>query len=307
MMNGSNYFDYPHRRQGLDHGLFDMRYLKSAPGIRWGQGKSLALWLAVDVEFFPLDMPAKPFMPTGGPARPYPDIWNYSTRDYGNRVGLYRMMRTLDALGARATAFVQSSVAERYPVLVRDLVKSGWEMAAGGIDMGHLHHCNVDRDVEQAWVRQSVDVLQQAVGQKIQGWHSPASSESTHTPELVAAAGLDYIVDWSNDDQPYPMHVGDNALLSFPLSCELSDKRILFEQHQTLAAFESQMLAAYEVLKAEATPERGRVLSISLSPWVMGQPYRIKALERVLRVMLADPAVFSATAADMLPAIQSTL
>lgn len=304
MMTPSNFFDYPHRRKGLDHSLFEMRYLRSSPGVHWGNRKTLALWISVDVEFFPLNMGTKPFMPTGGPARPYPDVWNYSTRDYGNRVGLYRILRALESAGANATYFVQSSVAERYPVLLGDLLKSGGEIACGGVDMGHIHHSGLDSTTEEQWIRQSVDVLQQKTSTKVLGWHSPASYQSSITSQLVSAAGLDYIVDWSNDDMPYPMATGEKSITAMPLSCELNDKRILFEQHQSLAAFESQLFAAYEVLKAEASLDQGRILSISLSPWVIGQPYRIQALNRLLQAVLKDPQVFCATAAELLPSVQ---
>jgi allantoinase len=303
-MTPSNFFDYPYRRKGLDHSLFEMRYLKAAPGVNWGNGKKLALWLAVDVEFFPLDMASRPFVPTGGPSRPYPDIWNYSTRDYGTRVGLYRILRALESADAKATYFVQSSVAERYPVLMDDLLKTNGEIASGGIDMGHIHHSGVDSAKEEEWIRQAVDVLQQRTGKKVLGWHSPASYQSSITSHLAAAAGLEYIADWSNDDMPYPMATPGKRLIAMPLSCELNDRRILFEQHQALAAFESQLMAAFEALKEEASTDQGRILSISLSPWVIGQPYRIQALNRLLRTILSDPEVFSATASELMPSIQ---
>lgn len=301
------YFDYPHRAKGLDHSLFEMRYLKTAPGLAWGNGKSVALWITVGVDFFPLDMPKKPFMPTGGMSRPYPDIWNYSSRDYGNRVGIYRMMKSLAAHGVKATAFVNAAVAERYPVLMRDLLDAEWEIAASGYDMGHLHHGGMPLDEEKALVEKSVGILRDLVGERLKGWHSPAFSESFSTPALVAEAGLEYIADWVNDDMPFAMQAGGKSLTSLPMSYELSDTRILFEQNQSLASFEAQVLAAFEVLKAEATPERGRILSISLSPWVIGQPYRIQALNRLLGTLLADANVFSATGDELLGLVRPAL
>ncbi|MES2481576.1 MAG: polysaccharide deacetylase family protein [Pseudomonadota bacterium] len=306
-MVNQDYLHYPHRRAGLDHELFHVRRLKHAPGLRWGNGKSLALNITVGVDHYPMDMTGKPFMPVGGLTRPYPDIWNYCTRDYGNRVGLYRVMRVLSELGLKATAYVNSAVGERYPVLLKDLVASGWEIAAAGIDMGQLHHGGLALETEREMVRQSVGTLRGFVGDALKGWHSPAYSESLNTPALVAEAGLTYIADWVNDDMPYRMTTSSGSLVSLPLAYELSDKRILFEQNQSLASFEHQVLASYRVLKGESAPDRARVLSLSLSPWVIGQPYRIKALRRVLTTITQDADVFCATGSELVAALAPQL
>ncbi|MBU0846442.1 polysaccharide deacetylase family protein [Patescibacteria group bacterium] len=299
MTISEEYFHYPHRKKGLDHNLFEMRYLKDAPKFVWGDGKSLALWLTIDVEFFPLDMGKSPFLPSGGMARPYPDIWNFTTREYGNRVGIYRLIETINHYGAKATAFVQSVIAEEYPVLMKDLVKSGFEIACGGIDMSNLHTSELAKIDEAILIKQATRVLQKATGGTISGWHSPCFSESFHTPELVAKEDFSYICDWVNDDMPFPITVADKTILSLPKQYELSDRKLIFEQQQTLSSFEYQLRAAYKTLKAEASPDDGRILSVSLSPWVIAQPYRIQALERFLEEVMADEDVISMTGTEI--------
>ena len=110
----------------------------------------MALWVAVHVAEFPMDMPRTPFVAPGGVDRPYPSYWDYTQRDYGNRVGIYRLMRTLDARGLRATALVNSAVAKRYPALASEIAASQWEVAAAGVDMGRLHHGGL-AEAEFAW------------------------------------------------------------------------------------------------------------------------------------------------------------
>ena len=113
---------YPHRRRGLDHAWFPLQPTINGRR-RWPDGKRVALWITVPVEFFPLDAPAQPLRPLGGLALGYPDLWNLSSRDYGLRVGIYRVMRALDDFGVRATAAVNSEVAGRYPRIIDEIAK----------------------------------------------------------------------------------------------------------------------------------------------------------------------------------------
>src|SRR5262245_27887609 len=97
-----DYFAYPRRRPGVDHDRFPHRYLVDAPTVAWPGGAKLALWVTVHVEHFPMDMSAKPFLPIGGIERSYQAGWEYTMRDYGNRVGVFRVMKILDKHGLRA-------------------------------------------------------------------------------------------------------------------------------------------------------------------------------------------------------------
>ncbi len=194
---------YPRRKAGLDHDWFVHSPVRERPKLQWPNGARIALWITVPVEFFPLDQPAQPFRPLGALDRAYPDLWAYANRDYGNRVGIYRIMRVLDRLGLRATAAVNAAVAERHPRLVAEIVRRNWDIAASGIDMGHVHHGGLARDAEQELVQRAAAILRRASGQPVEGWHSPAHSQSMNTLELVAGAGFSYVMDWINDDLPY--------------------------------------------------------------------------------------------------------
>ena len=101
---------YPHRQRGLDHDWFPHEPTHRRAPVLWPDGKRIALWITVPVEFFPLDAPPQPFRPLGGLPLGYPDLWNFSNRDYGLRIGIFRIMRVLDAFNLRATAAVNSHV-----------------------------------------------------------------------------------------------------------------------------------------------------------------------------------------------------
>jgi len=302
------YFDYPHRRPGLDHDRFDHRVLPRAQPVAWPGGARVALWVTVHLEFFPLDMgylDKPPFQPVGAMARPYPDYWAYTLRDYGNRVGVYRVMRILERHGIKATAAMNSDVAARYPTLLQAVLKQGWEVAAAGVNMAKLHHGGLGVDAERALVAESIGTLRRLSGQPVIGWHSPMQSESAATLDLVAAEGITYVTDWINDDMPYPMRTAHGPLHAMPLTHELSDRFILWQMHQSNADYVDQALAAFKTLHAEARSQGGRILSLAIHPWVGGQPHRARALARLIQSIRAHAGVWSATGAEILAAYRA--
>src|SRR4051812_6570297 len=103
MSLSASYLQYPHRHYGMDHDLYLWSVMRDRPPISWPNGARVALWVNLTLEWFPLDAVNKPFLAPGGIDRMYPDIWNYTHRDYGNRVGVYRLMRMLKDLGLRAS------------------------------------------------------------------------------------------------------------------------------------------------------------------------------------------------------------
>ncbi len=197
------YLEYPRRRHGMDHDLYPWSKAFARPRIEWPDGARVALWIVPALEFFPLNPVGKPFRAPGSMVTPYPDLRHYTTRDYGNRVAIYRIAKLLDAFGLRASAAVNGAVAERYPALVRDLVGRGWEVLAHGWDMDTLHHGGLARDAEADIVARTLGTLRRLSGQPVNGWLSPAKCESAHTLELLHAHGVEYVCDWVNDDLPY--------------------------------------------------------------------------------------------------------
>jgi len=286
-----DYFTYPHRRRGLDHDFYPHRNLHEAPRVTWPGGKPLALWVAVHVGHFPMDMGSRPFPVPGGMERPYPSYWDYTQRDYGNRVGIFRLLRALSARGVPATALTSAVLATRYPALLRHIRAAGWEVAAAGLDMGRVHHAGLGIEEERAMVAEAMALLG-----KPAGWHSPAHSESLNTLSLVAEAGARYVADWVNDDLPYRVTTEAGPLLAMPLNWDLSDQRVLFQQHMATEEWCDAVRAARDHLRAEAAATGGgRILCLTITPWVMGQPHRMAAFEALLDELLAGGEAWPAT------------
>src|SRR5262249_22981992 len=152
-----------------------------------------------------------------------------------------------------------------------------WEIMASGIDAGHPHHGGLAVEDERSLVRRARDILTTATGKAITGWHSPGHSESMHTLQLVKGCGFEYVADWANDDLPYMMHPSAGPLCAMPLTYEWSDRVLLVQHNLAVEDFEEQVMRAFQRLDAEAR-QHGRILSLSVSPWIMGYPHRISTL-----------------------------
>jgi peptidoglycan/xylan/chitin deacetylase (PgdA/CDA1 family) len=296
------YLRYAHRRRGMDHDRYDWSILFRRPRIEWPGGARIALWVVPSLEWFPLDMPAVPFRPTGGMERAYPDYWNYTHRDYGNRVGIFRMMSVLDTFGLRATAAVNAAVCERYPAVIEAGKGRGWEFIAHGLHMGRVHHVGLSREEEAAVVRDAAATVRRVTGQPVRGWLSPGNSQSLQTLDLLAEQGFEYVCDWVNDDLPYPMRVAGGRLVSMPYAHEISDTTIIWQFHHTAREFAEQVVDQFDLLYREAQKHGGRILSLSLHPWIIGQPHRIRALETALGHILSRAGVWPATGSEILAA-----
>jgi len=296
----SDRLTYRHRRRGLDHRWFEHESIFRRDPLVWPGGKPVALWISVAVEFFPLDAPSQPFRPLGGLDRGYPDFWSFGNRDYGNRIGIYRIMQVLDRFGLRATAAVNSTAASRFPRLVEEVVRRDWEIAAHGLDMGHVHHEAIPAAEERAVIEEARDALVRASGQPVKGWYSPGRAESNNTLRLICEGGFEYVGDWANDDLPYMMKAGPGMICAMPLTHEWADRFLLVHHNRTVEDYGCQVLQAFHSLKAEAEQSGGaRILSLSLSPWVIGYPHRIAALERILDDIMKSNAVWPATGIEI--------
>ncbi len=295
-----DYFVYPLRKRGMDHDRHPFRALPDAKPVAWPNGARVALWIVVPMGHFPMDAPAKPFVAVGGMERPYPSYWDYTQRDYGNRIGVYRLLRALTARKLRATAMMSAVLAQRYPVLMDDIAAAQWEVACAGLDMGRLHHGGVPEDQERAMVRDAAAMLRARFGPAVRGWHSPAHSESARTLDLVAEAGFDYATGWVNDEMPYAHATTSGALTAMPLPVDLSDQRMLYQQHMATEDYCAAILAAHDALDAEAKASgSGRILTVTATPWLMGLPHRIRAFGAMLDTLLARGSIWPATGAEI--------
>ena len=297
-----SYMRFAHREYGMDQSWYEWSMLHERPTVQWPGGARVAVWINVALEFFPLDQPAAPFKAPGGMVTPYPDLRHYTLRDYGNRIGVFRVFRLLEELGIEPSVSFNSKVAQRYPRLMEEVVRREWEVIANGVDMGTLHHGELDIAEETAQIDESLGVLRDMSGQPVTGWLSPARSESMNTLDLLAERGVEYVSDWYNDDMPYPLTTANGIIHSMPMSHELDDQTIQLQYQQSEVSFADQVEDAMAAVHRESSAADGRIVSLVIHPWMSGQPHRIRALRRALSSLIEHEGVWTAPGSRILDA-----
>lgn len=299
-----DYLRYPERHHGMDHDRYPWSHLFDRKPVAWPNQARVALWIMPVVQWFPLDMAAKPFCAPGGLTMPYPDTRHYTSRDYGNRVGIFRILSVLDKFALPASFAVNAAVADRYPALMRALTGERREIVAHGVNAGQVHHSGLSLEAETAIVRHTLDVLRLASGQAVTGWLSPGRAQSFATPDILAEHGVTYACDWANDDMPYVMRTKSGELYAMPLAQETDDRTVLLDFRHTEDAWLQQIKDRFDVLHRESARYGGRIISLPLHAWVIGTPARIGYLREALDYILDHEGVWPATGAEILAAFR---
>jgi hypothetical protein len=295
-----SYLEYPHRREGMDHKLYPYSNLFQRPPVQWPGGKGVAIWPVISLEWFPMVPSDTPFRAPGHMQTAYPDYRHYTAREYGTRIGLFRLLDAFEAVGARVSIACNGAIATRYPAIIEALAKGGHEIIAHSTDMNGTIASGLAEDDERALIASSLDALEAAGGKRPRGWLSIARSQSFATPRLLAEAGLDYMCDWVNDELPYTMSTEAGGIVNIPLNHELSDRQIINVQQQSVDSYAQQMRDAYGWLADEAVTNGGRMLPFHLTPYIMGLPYRIDAFEALVRWLSEQPGAWFATGSEIL-------
>ena len=294
-----SYFDYPHRSYGMDHERYDWSMLTDRKPVQWPNGKKLALWVNVPLQFFPLNQKGEPFKVPGGMTMPYPDLRHFSLRQYGNRIGIYRFLKAFYQYGVKPTFAMNTRLAETNPYLLNKIMERGDEISCHGYHMDAIHWSGLGQKAENELIAKAVDGLRKLTGQDIKGWLSPARNESADTPDLLAANGIEFFSDWVNDDMPYQFRTSNGNLTAMPLTTEYEDRFVINGNKHSEDSWVEQVCDAADFLRKEADTQGGRILALNIHPWLMGQPHRIAKLEKALDYISAIDGIWSASASDI--------
>ena len=263
----------------MDNELYGYSPIVERPPLTWPGGAKLAVYVGLNVEHYEVDKPSTSIF--GGTAGLKPDPLNYGWRDYGPRVGIWRMIEMFDRLGIRPSVLLNSEVCERYPQIIAAGRARSWAWLAHGENNSTLPGL-LERDDEARRLAGMMDTIERATGTRPKGWMGPALNASFSTPELLAELGVDYILDWCADDQPFPMKVKAGRMISVPYSIEVNDITLFVGHSCTGPEFEQLIVDQFEQLLADSA-ETGRVMAVAVHPFVVGQPFRLKYLESALQ------------------------
>jgi len=277
------------------YGPFPYRPINRRPHFRFPNGARVAVWIIPNIEFFSLQdmIPAS----AGGGGK-VPDIPGWAVRDYGNRIGVFRMMDVMKRYGARGTVALNSELCKHHPEIIEDCKKLGWEF------MGHnetnTHRLNEVPAGEDAHiVRRTVETIRMHTGTAPKGWLGSGLQETWDTLDHLVDNGLTYVADWVNDDQPYKMTLeGGRSIMSVPYSTQLNDKPAFEKYHVTPDEFAAMIKRQFDVLWREGETQ-ARVLGIALHPYISGVPHRIGALDAALEHICKHDDVWLATGAEI--------
>jgi peptidoglycan/xylan/chitin deacetylase (PgdA/CDA1 family) len=265
------------------HGRYDYSNITTRTDYTWPGGRRLAVYVALNIEAFAFG--------TGkGAAIAPPDQAQshsvYSWRDYGNRVGIWRIFDLLDELEIPAEAQMNTAVYDAAPDIPARLRKRGDEILGHGVtnsdEQGHL-----PEDAERAMIADVTAAITRHEGAPPIGWMSPWLSNSGVTMDLLQEAGYRYVMDWTMDDQPVWMRTRKGRLLAMPYPIEVNDTRGIVWYHYTADQFAEMIIDQFDEMLAQSA-RQPLVCPISLHPFVIGRPYRLRRLRRAFEHILAQ-------------------
>ena len=276
-------------RVPTEHDRFDYSPIIDRPRLSWPNGARVAVWVIPNIEHFLFDRPSTRL--TNLPVNP--DVLNYSWRDYGVRVGIWRMMEVMERYGVKGTVALNSDVCARYPRIIEEGKKLGWEWMGHGNNNSTLFAGQSEAE-ERALIKDVVTTISKSVGKAPRGWLSPALSETMRTLDILAENGIEYVGNWVNDDQPYPMRVKKGSMIAMPYSVEINDIPALLDLHQSPETFGQMICDQFDVLYEDGA-QTGRVMSICLHPFLVGYPHRSKYFAKALHHITSRQEVWLTT------------
>ena len=291
------------RKPGMDHQHYDWSPLNTREPLRWPDQARLALCPIIVLEHMEWQPPSGSFQAAnlagGSVARPFPDYARISHREYGHRVGIFRVLDVLDKHGIKATVAMDALTAENYPYLVRHCLDRGCEIIGHGMSVSRMITSDMSQEEEEAYINESLAALTRAIGSPPVGWFGPEYGESIRTPQLLAQAGIRYVCDWPNDEQPYPIKTPEGELVALPLMLELDDVVAMAQRQVPVDRYAQMLKEGFDVMYQDGQ-QNGRVLALNLHPWLIGQPFRIGYLDAALGHMMRRQAVWAATGTEII-------
>ncbi len=267
--------------------IIDRKPLKLPNGAR------VAVVPFINIEHFPEDIPGTALVP--GTATFSPDPLNYGWRDYGNRVGLWRMMDIMDPLGMRGTVCLNSDIIREYPRIIEEGQKRNWAWIGHGINNAPANFLSgIEEDREREIIGSVLLDMEKAIGKKTKGWLGPFLVETMNTPNILAEFGVEYLCDFCADDQPFKFNTKTGTLISVPYTVELNDIPAFLNLGVTGEAFGDMIIDQFDVLYEEGAIN-ARIMPICLHNFLVGVPFRAKHLKRAFEYIAKHDDVWLAT------------
>ena len=277
----------------MENALYAYSPITSRPKINWPNNARVAFYVGLNIEYFELGKPSTSIWE--GTASLVPDPLNHGWRDYGPRVGIWRMIDAFDRHGIRPSALLNADAATHYPEIIAAGRERQWAWLAHGKTNSMLQ-TGMTPDDERRLLREITETIATTTGQRPTGWMGPGLSETFETPAILRDLGYSYILDWTADDQPFPLNLP--GLISVPYSVELNDLGLFGAKGMTGEAFYQTVVDQFDQLYADGEAS-GRVMALALHPFVTGQAFRTKYLDKALDYIVSHDGVWLATSDEI--------
>jgi peptidoglycan/xylan/chitin deacetylase (PgdA/CDA1 family) len=290
---------------------YDYSPINDRVPLRWPGNKQVALILTFNLETWDLVKDSTQPYYAGGPAilpdtlpANVPDYPNYTWREYGQRVGIWRLYKLFDELGVKASCTANAVTFERRPQMVDACLQRGWELLAHNYEQGELLTSYAhDEHKEREVIRRTIEIYERHTGRRPAGWLSSSLRGTLNTPSILVEEGVKFYCDLMNDDQPYWIHTTSGSIVSMPYSNEINDFTLLTRRGHTTDEFRDILIEELSVLHEEGL-DTARIMNVGLHPHVSGRAYRIRAVKEFIEYAKSLPGVWWATREEIAECFQ---
>jgi peptidoglycan/xylan/chitin deacetylase (PgdA/CDA1 family) len=214
-----------------------------------------------------------------------PNVQQYSQRDFGNRVGHYRLMELLDKYNLRGSVSLNIALCDHHPEIIEECMKRDWEFFSHGI-YNTRYSYGLTPQQEQSVLADSIRTVEKATGNRIRGYLAPALTHTENTLDLIADNDFWYSCDLFQDDQPQPLKTKTGKLVSMPYSLEVNDVITYSVNGWDPDRYTDTLKRHFDQLLYEGE-RSGTVMCIPLHAYLVSQPNRIKVFEKALQHICA--------------------
>lgn len=287
------------------HGRYPFSPIVERPAYDWANGTRLAVYIAVNVEVFPFGEGMGPEL---NPRQPEPDIPNYTWRDWGNRVGVWRLLELLDEYDMPAAALLNTAAYEHCPQIAAAFRRRGDEIVGHGRTNGE-RQAEMKGEAERAMIEEVTARITREEGRPPLGWMGPFINETADTLELLDAAGYHYCMDWAHDDQPTWLRLrSGRRMMSIPYARPVNDLPMLHGAKVMPAEWVDLLIDQFDEMLVQGA-RQPIVFNLSLHPYLIGHAFRLRQFRRLLahiaanreRIWLTRPGAIAAYARDLPP------
>ncbi len=244
-------------------------------------GARMAVWVIVNVEEWDIQktMPRTVLTPPAG-GSPMPDIPNWAWHEYGNRVGFWRLLETLDTLKITAALAINGTAIKAYEPISRAAVERKWEFMGHGLTQTNMQHVKNERED----IAQTRAEIERVTGRRPRGWLGPGLTETWETPDILIEEGFDYVCDWVLDDQPVWLKTRTRPILNVPYTQECNDVAMMLIQHHAATEYRNRAIDQFNQIYSDSR-DSARIMALVVHPYIMGAPHRSRYFREALEHM----------------------